>query len=146
MNLEEFEDLVDRCGENVSRWPAPFREQGAALLRASEAAREIVSCAALLRRTLGEAEPIRAPSALVDRIVSSASRQATSRLPAPRAGRRSWMIGWMPTIASGRSLMRPAVLLSLCFLIGASAGLLFFPVQGNADQVDFPTLLARVVN
>jgi hypothetical protein len=141
MKLEEFEDLVDRWGEDVSRWPTPFREQGAALLRTSESAREIVESAAFLRSALSDSPPHHAPTDLVDRIVSAAS---VHRQPRVDTGRRLFDWGWK--IVGGTPAMRPAMLLSLCFLIGAGAGLMVLPVHSNADQVDFPTLLARVVN
>jgi hypothetical protein len=141
MKLEEFEDLVDRWGENVSRWPAPYREQGAALLRTSGSAREIVDRAAVLRDAFSESTQHRAPAGLADRIVAAAS---LSRPPRAETPCRSFQWGWK--VLSGAPALRPAVLLSLCFLIGTAAGLLLLPVQGNADQVDFPTLLARVVN
>lgn len=141
MKLEEFEDLVDRWGENISRWPTPFREQGAALLRTSENAREIVSRAAFLRRAFSDSIQHRAPIDLADRIVSAASRRRQPREePRNRLFDRWWKI------VGGTPAMRPAMLLSLCFLIGAGAGLFVLPVQSSADQVDFPTLLARVVN
>jgi hypothetical protein len=141
MKLEEFEDLVDRWGEDVSRWPTPVRDQGAALLRTSASAREIVDSAAFLRRALSDSPPLRAPADLVDRIVSAASPHSQQRVDT-----RSRPFDWGWKIFGVTPALRPAMLLSLCFLIGAGAGLMVFPGQSNADQVDFPTLLARVVN
>lgn len=141
MDLEEFEDLVDRWGEDIGRWPASSRDQAAKLLRASAEARDILSRAAFLRRVVADVPPVRAPAGLADRITSAAVAQSRGRVDA-----RGSFLGRLSKLTSDPLALRPVVLLSLCFLIGASAGLLFFPVQGSADQVDFPTLLVRVVN
>lgn len=71
MDVAEFEDLLGRHGENVSLWPDSRRAEAIALLRTSEQARALIADAELLRRAL-QAEPVRAPEGLVDRIMRKA--------------------------------------------------------------------------
>jgi hypothetical protein len=139
MDLEEFEDLVDRWGEDIHRWQSPFREQAAELLRTNGSARDVLDQAAFLRRTIAGPAPAKAPAGLADRITAAAKRETMSRRRPPAF--RAWF-----EFTGDLRPMRSAVLLSLCFLMGAGAGLLSFPIQGNADQVDFLTLLVRAVN
>lgn len=141
MDLEEFEDLVDRWGEDVQRWQSPFREQAAELLRTSKPAREILNRATLLRRAIADAAPVRAPAGLASRITAAAGRRPAAPMGGSDRTRQAWF-----EYAVEMPPLRSAVLLTLCFLIGASAALMSVPIQGNAEQVDFPTLLVRAVN
>ena len=68
---EELQDLVDRFGEDTSAWPHEFREPAEELIDECAEARDIIAQARRLRtqlRNMGQ----RAPSCIVDRIVSIA--------------------------------------------------------------------------
>ncbi|ABD86439.1 hypothetical protein [Rhodopseudomonas palustris] len=68
IDVADFQDLLDRLGEDLSSWPMPQREAAAALLRESDQARARLDEAKLLRRALA-AKPVRASAALTDRIM-----------------------------------------------------------------------------
>jgi hypothetical protein len=136
MDIEEFEDLVDRLGDDLSKWPEAAREVGERLLANSPAAREIMEEAALVRQAFsqGRAEP--APAGLADRIVLRAMAHRAPPRPArePLKGRFAF-----PTPSLAFSF-RPAVLLPLCFVVGLALSL--FPIwrSGTATQIEVPTL------
>lgn len=73
MNVTEFEDLIDRHGEDFSRWPDVKREAAVVLLRFSPAARELMEEARLIRDALS-APKVLAPAGLADRIFAQAFR------------------------------------------------------------------------
>lgn len=72
MDIDDFEDQVDRWGEDVSAWPEPSRTQALALLQVSAEARAVVADAAALRKALAARPAVRAPADLTDRIVAAA--------------------------------------------------------------------------
>lgn len=74
MDVAEFEDLIDRLGEDISLWPEPQRAAATQLLDSSEQAKAVLDAAMVLRSALS-APPIKAPSGLAERIVSAAMRQ-----------------------------------------------------------------------
>lgn len=85
MDVAEFEDLIDRLGEDMSLWPEPQRVAAAQLLETSDQARTVLDAAEVLRRALS-APPIKAPAGLAERIVSAAMQQAPEPTsPAPDA-------------------------------------------------------------
>ena len=127
MDIETFEDLVDRLGEDVSAWPSPAREAGTALIATSAQAREIVADAARLRQELSRHTPLRAPAGLADRIMAQVATPR-AEMPASEAplvpaedGVAAAAPGWRR-----RALERlsPSVVLPLCFLVGLSLSLL----------------------
>jgi hypothetical protein len=73
MDVTEFEDLIDRLGEDLTRWPEDMRLAGEALLAASSEARALLEEARSIREAL--AAPVGAPAGLADRIVTAAGRQ-----------------------------------------------------------------------
>lgn len=73
MDVREFEDLVDRLGEDISRWPDAQRRAAADLLSSSPEALALLAQARELREALS-ASPVRAPAGLADRILTAASR------------------------------------------------------------------------
>jgi hypothetical protein len=98
LNLADFQDLLDRLGEDLSTWPAPQQQAAASLLEASEPARALLEEARLMRRAL-VSPPVRAPAGLADRIMqalranpgalpSGADTASGSTETAPPAGRR----------------------------------------------------------
>ena len=138
MDVEEFEDLVDRLGEDVSLWPSPSRDAATVLLRQSAEARDIQARAKLMRRALAAAPAAKAPSGLADRIVARAIAhsppQPERHVPPPAAMR------------APAFFMQPAVVLSLCFAVGMTVGLLPAQVNGDGSAVDFTTLLGWLID
>lgn len=131
MDVEEFEDLVDRFGEDLSQWPVSSRAAGAALLRDSAEAQRVVEEAGLLRRAFARDRSQRAPADLAGRIAACATQQ---RVPVePR-----WTFAWrrlaLPTLR-----FRPAVLLPLCFLVGLTLSLIPTPSAETGSSLDVPT-------
>jgi len=70
LNLADFQDLLDRLGEDISTWPVPQQQAAASLLEASEPARALLQEAKLMRQALA-APPVRAPAGLTDRIMQA---------------------------------------------------------------------------
>ncbi|KYG23958.1 hypothetical protein SE92_30025 [Bradyrhizobium sp. AT1] len=73
MDVTEFEELIDRLGEDLSLWPDDRRVPAEELLARSPAAQALLEEARTLRRALA-APAVRAPSGLADRIVAAAAR------------------------------------------------------------------------
>jgi hypothetical protein len=73
MDVSEFEDLIDRLGDDMSRWPDDRRAAAEVLLGSSREARTLLEEARTLRNALA-GPPVCAPSGLADRIVNIASR------------------------------------------------------------------------
>ena len=63
MKIEDFQDAVDRLGDDPSRWSEGLRAEAEVLILTSAAARKILDEARQLRRLLTSAAPIRAPAA-----------------------------------------------------------------------------------
>jgi hypothetical protein len=81
MDVSVFEDLIDRLGEDMSRWPDGERVAAEQLLASSGEARALLEEARMLRQALAGA-PVRSPAGLTDRIVTAASKLDAE---APRA-------------------------------------------------------------
>lgn len=80
MDVREFEDLIDRLGEDFSLWPDVQRLAAVDLLATSATAQAVLEEARALRSAL--ATPIvSAPAGLADRIVLAASRLKQNDLP-----------------------------------------------------------------
>jgi len=76
MDVRQFEDLIDRLGEDFSRWPDPQQRQAATeLLACSKDARALIEEARVLREALS-APAVGAPDGLADRIAAAARRLA----------------------------------------------------------------------
>jgi hypothetical protein len=71
MHVKEFEDLIDRLGDDMSRWPDAKRQAADVLLAASAEARALLREAHKLRAALSM-PAVRTPAGLADRIVSAA--------------------------------------------------------------------------
>ena len=70
MNIADYEDLLDRLGEDISGWPVPQQQAAAELLQSSPEARTALAQARLLRRALS-APPVRAEAGLTERIMQA---------------------------------------------------------------------------
>ena len=86
MDEAQFQDLVDRHGEDLRLWPAPVRADAEVLLRQSDRARAILKTAAALRTAFSAAPPVRAPAGLKARIMALADDKADKPAPYPRLG------------------------------------------------------------
>ncbi|CCE00043.1 hypothetical protein [Bradyrhizobium sp. STM 3809] len=84
MDVGEFEDLIDRLGEDLSCWPAEQRQAAADLLVSSAAANELLSKARVVREALST-PPVRAPAGLTARILAAASRSTADEAAAAPA-------------------------------------------------------------
>ncbi|EJN14881.1 hypothetical protein PMI42_01540 [Bradyrhizobium sp. YR681] len=73
MDVTEFEELIDRLGEDLSLWPDDRRLPAEELMARSSAAQALLEEARALRQALA-APPIRAPKGLADRIVAAAAK------------------------------------------------------------------------
>jgi hypothetical protein len=126
MRIEEFEDLLDRHGEDVSAWPVSDRDSGLALLCTSQAARDLVEEARSLRRAFAtDSRPLAVPSDLADRVIANAIRSQAM----PRRGGSS----------------RSALILSLCFVAGFTLSLVPGTARYSGVQVDLPAVLAGIL-
>jgi hypothetical protein len=74
MNLEEFEDLVDRCGERPADWPNAERQAALDFFNRSKEAQDIVAQATMLRGMFDSRESPAVPENLAERIVTLAGR------------------------------------------------------------------------
>lgn len=73
MDEAQFQDLVDRQGEDLTHWPEAIRIEAEQLLLSSEAARRILADAVALRSAFASVPPIRARRDLAARILALAS-------------------------------------------------------------------------
>jgi hypothetical protein len=80
MNIADFEDLLDRLGEDISGWPVPQQQAAAEFLQSSAEARVALAQAKLLRQALS-APPVRSGAGLTERIMRAA-RQGDAATPA----------------------------------------------------------------
>ncbi|MGJ5177670.1 hypothetical protein ACQR16_04710 [Bradyrhizobium oligotrophicum] len=87
MDVREFEDLIDRLGENISQWPVEQRQAAADLLASSPDADRLLSEARLVRQALS-APPVRAPAGLAARILAAADRLTPEEAAAGSADAR----------------------------------------------------------
>lgn len=70
MDEAQFQDLVDRQGEDLTRWPEAIRIEAERLLLVSDTARRILNDAVALRAAFAASRPIRAPRDLAQRIMA----------------------------------------------------------------------------
>ncbi len=141
MNVADFEDLLDRLGDDMSTWPAPLQQSAADLLRSSDPARLLLEEAKRLRQALS-APPVRATAGLTDRIMLSIPR--TDPVPAARPARRSRR--WYSALAFFISPRTPGLILAVCFLIGILVGLYPSLLPDQSPRIDFPSFLAYAMD
>jgi hypothetical protein len=85
MDVSEFEDLIDRLGEDLTGWPEDRRLAAEAVLANSSEARARHEEAKTLRAALA-APPVRAPPGLANRIVAAASKQKAEQAASSSEG------------------------------------------------------------
>jgi hypothetical protein len=146
MDIREFEDCLDRFGDDFSQWPAPERAAGQTLLASSSDARDLWEEAASLRQAL-EAPLVRAPAGLADRIVLQATGSAAVNM-----SRRAVVVE-KPTVWARLANIfpltlrpSPAFLLPVCFVVGILFGFFSSPEKVDGTQLDLPSYVAYVVD
>ncbi|HLG81817.1 MAG TPA: hypothetical protein VKY22_12430 [Bradyrhizobium sp.] len=98
MDVAMFEDLIDRLGEDLSRWPDDQRLAAEQLLATSVAARTLHEEACVLRKALS-GPPVSAPAGLADRIAAAASRlKADNAAPGEAADADKKPAGFAKTV------------------------------------------------
>lgn len=70
MDETQFQDLVDRLGEDLALWPAEARAAAEVLLSVSEPARDMLRAAVAMRAAFKATPPVKAPRGLAARIVA----------------------------------------------------------------------------
>lgn len=85
MDEAQFQDLVDRHGEDLALWPMAARAGAEALLRHSGTARAILERAVALRTALADQQKVSAPSGLKARIVALADDDGADKPLSPEA-------------------------------------------------------------
>lgn len=68
MEVADFQNLLDRLGDDLSSWPDQARHDAEALLQSSAPARSALAEARAVRALLAP-QPVKAPSGLIDRIM-----------------------------------------------------------------------------
>jgi hypothetical protein len=147
VDIVEFEDLLDRLGDDFSRWPPEQRRLAAALVEDSAEAQALLREAAEMRAFLAAPVP-RAPAGLADRIVAQAvfidpppakTEPAQAAPPAehPMLAVRRRLAQLLPN----RPTLR-AALLSVIFLVGLLAGIFHGITRLDVDEVDLHDFIA----
>lgn len=72
MSIADFQDLIDRCGHDLSRWPDGVRQAATQLLTTSPDAQAIQAAARELAALAKARPPVKAPAGLAARIVATA--------------------------------------------------------------------------
>jgi len=119
MDIPEFEDLLDRLGEDMSRWPAAQRQTALALLAQSSEARELLREAQDMRGLLSPS-PVRAPVGLADRIVEQAIKRSPPEVQSDGASLLDQARNFIQANFSFGRLS----FLSVCLLAGLYGGVL----------------------
>ena len=110
MDLAEFEDMLDRYGDDMGRWTPERRTAAEHLLTTSPEARTAFRRARALARQFADEPRITAPVDLSARILA---RAAAMPEPTPPRGAR---------LASGGWALRVAAVLVACFAAGFVLG------------------------
>lgn len=136
MDIVEFEDLLDRLGEDISTWPIDKQSPAAKLLSESSEAQDLMRDAMALRGLMAR-PPISAPSGLSERIFERAASLQEPRKEAdiPAAyrllaiGRRHW-----------------GTIFATCFVAGVVTGVVHSHFRNPATPVAIHDYVAYVLN
>ncbi len=115
MDVATFEDLIDRLGEDLSRWPDDQRVAAVQLLASSAEARTLYEEASAVRGALA-APPVRAPKGLADRIVTAAAKLPQKPASGPASADDQLNDAQAPGQSAQQGKVLPALLLALCLL------------------------------
>lgn len=140
MNIEEFEDWLDRLGGDLSKWPEPQQQAAHALLAESPAARTLMNETQALSRML-RSSSMRAPAGLADRIVMQAKST-----PAPRPVEKSSIVARLTGFLAAAYQPSLAVFLPICFVLGIFVGFVHSTEEQDADELDLASYVMHVVD
>ena len=140
MRIAEFEDLLDRLGEDLSRWPSDQEQSAWALLAESAEAQELLREAKALRAALSGPRA-RAPRGLADRIVT----QATQPTMTGESSEKGRVLERMPVPHASRPALRTAFL-AFCFVVGIFSGVVHSVRLLDANEVDFHEFVAYITD
>lgn len=141
MDDAQFQDLVDRHGGDIATWPVPLRARAQALLGNSATAREIIMRERSLKAAFADEPEIRAPEGLALRIfaLAAADADADAVVTAPevvvvavepvRSGPIEHLLAALA--ASSSFVLRPAVVMTACFVVGIAIGVVFGDVTST---------------
>ena len=124
MNTPAFEDLLDRHGADLSRWPSELRNGAAALLAASAEARDLHAAMATVEEAIRATSLGPAPADSARTAVSS--HWAAVAMRCPQARRVS------PVLRNAKFGAAIAAALVLGMLVGTMR---FEPTEISPDQV-----------
>ena len=144
MNIETFEDLVDRFGEFPADWPEDIREEAIKFLEGSPEAQDFVAKAAALREMFDGSVTEKAPAALAGRIVALASRaDEWGPLPGAESPATAAAMPSASLVSNSRRWPNSYIWLACCFVAGLGVGLgLSFSSTITGSHIDFATLFA----
>jgi hypothetical protein len=142
MNITEFEDLLDRLGEDMSTWPAPQQQAAAVLLGSSDQARALMEETRLMRRALA-GTPIQAPAGLADRIMLGVRQPVSESAAVTPLRSLSSGNGALGSLKSPRPL---PLAFAACFLAGILVGISPSLLPDEPSSIDFPSFLAHVMD
>jgi hypothetical protein len=136
MDIEQFEDLLDRLGEDISTWPADKQRPAAKLLAESSEAQDLMRDAVALRGLMAR-PPMAAPSRLSERIFERAAvmpepQNEAEIPPAYRLG-SIWRQHWGTIFAA-------------CFVAGVLTGVFHSHFRKPTAPVDIHDYVAYVLN
>lgn len=140
MDIEEFEDWLDRLGDDLSKWPEPQQQAARALLAESSAARTLMNETQALSRML-RSPSVRAPVGLADRIVMQAKS-----VPAHRPVEKPSIVTWLSGFLAVAYRLSLAVFLPLCFILGILVGFFHSVEELYSDELDLTSYLMQVVD
>ncbi|MDI3468847.1 MAG: hypothetical protein OJF62_000910 [Pseudolabrys sp.] len=143
MTIVEFEDLLDRLGEDLSRWPPAQQAAARQLLAESEVARRLLQEAVALRQLM--TTPVApASQGLRDAIFARTieNGQSGTRSGTPDGPASGVLPAWM--VPSSR-VVRLAFL-SICFVVGLACGVLHNMQALDLNEVDFHDFMATVLD
>jgi hypothetical protein len=141
MNVVEFEDLLDRLGDDLSTWPAGQRSEARVLLAQSAEANALLREAQEMRGLLAR-PPVSAPAGLADRIMTQAVHApAVTRASEKRPLLEELLRSFWPTSPAWR-----VAFLSICFAVGVFGGILHNITRLDRNEVDFHDFVASIVD
>ena len=153
MNMEQFEDCLDKHGSDIGRWPEDLAVAAEQLLGGSELARTAHGEARGLDRLLRDALQTYEPEGLKQRILAKVAADADAadaadakslrpselESGAPRGDEKSREHSWVDWLTA--AIWRPVALAVIPLALGFAVGLNFPEVDG-ADLEDAVVLMA----
>jgi hypothetical protein len=141
MNVVEFEDLLDRLGDDLSTWPLDRQNEARVLLAQSAEAKELLREARAMRVLLAR-PPVSAPAGLANRIMTQAARSpAVAKTPEKKPFIEALLGSFWPTSPAWRMAF-----LSVCFAVGMFGGIFHNMTSLDRNEVDFHDFVASIVD